>query len=263
MGYPEPLNPNLRRLNPGVFLASTAFSIRDTLHLGNRMAVMNIPDSKKLIVWSALPMCDAVENALNEAANGKLEEHEVTAAIVPNREHSMAAMSMKERFPNLMLIGPPNIKNSKPVLLDYEFKWEDGDRIMNGTELNPALKGYDFLFLKGHKNNEIVVLDKANKTLFVSDLIMNIPFNGKNQDQYPGIEQNKGLAGYLTQRLNSDSWFGRYIFSNRLFPYTPENSAALKTLMTMDFDTIVLSHGNVIEKDAKEHIKKVYAQHLK
>lgn len=261
MGYPSPLGGITRRLNPYTTIHSTKFSRADTFEFGNRTAIINVPDTNKLIIWSSIPVCRELEKVLEAATNDEPNKFEVIAAIIPDIEHTMAAIDLKKLYPKCLLIGPSGIADKPDLKLDYEFKDEESNVLVDGSKISKDLSNYEFVFLKDHHNRELITFDKTTKILFEADLLFNIPYDGKNDDQYPLVNQNAGWPGFLTQRLNADSIIGRFLFRH-LIPKNEGSSKGLKAVYGLDFDSIVLSHGAIIEKDAKKSFKKVFGPYL-
>jgi hypothetical protein len=253
--YETPLTAVHRKLNQTTVLSGTKFQAMDKINIGNRMAMIRVPNTQDVIVWSPMPQGEEFDKALKTLSVG--EELQVIAGVIPNRHHALCAQALKEKYPNLTLIGPSGINDKPGLKLDYVFEESQGNKVINGSEVNAELSNFDFLYLKGHKNGEVLMVDNSTKTLYESDLLFNVPYDGKNEDQYPGECQNKGLWGMLGARTNYECMLGRH-FSKKLFPKTAENVAALKQLMGMSFDSIVLSHGVIIEKDGKGALHKLF-----
>lgn len=257
MGYPTPFHAIHRRLNPTTVIASVPFSRGDKFEFGNRMAVINIPQTKKLIVWGSLPLGSEFQKAIDNATNDESSNYEIAYGIVPDREHTLAAIDLKKQFPNVFLIGPDGIAGKPDLKLDYTFKDDEANKIVKGESISESLKGFEFLYFNNHTNGEVVMLDKSTKTLFEADLLFNIPYDGVNHDQYPHYNQNRGVFGYLTCFLNGYNTFGR-IIHRRLLKDTPGTRAGVAALLSWDFDSIVMSHGKCCEEGGKELIKKVF-----
>jgi hypothetical protein len=221
------------------------------------MALIKVPGSNDIVVWSAIPVnTDVFTEAMTQ-----LGDVNVLAAIIPDKEHTMAAVDLKKKYPDVFLIGPSGITDKPQLKLDYTFQDHEANRVVPGSSIKPELDNFDFVFLNGHANREVAMVDKTSKTLFEADLLFNIPHNGINKDQYPNSKQNAGFWGFINSRLNPDSRVGRFLHS-KLLKKTPENRQGLKALFSLDFNTVVMSHGVVIEQDGKEAFKKAYGSYL-
>lgn len=254
MVYLNPIGGLTRQYNENIVTHSCEFSvIKDLLEVGARTAIIKIPDTSKVVVWSSIPPSPELTNALETAD----KNFEVAAVIIPDRVHTIAAKPMKELYPSAHLIGP---KDVKAVRLDYMV--ELANEVVSGESLTPELKDFEFIYLPGHKNRELVTFYKPTKTLLAADLLFNVPYDGKT-DQYHNSLQTRGFMGYLLRHLNPDGFFGKFI-SHRLFPDTPENREGLKTVLNWDFDNYIVSHGRNLENgDAKDVLIKNYSEYLK
>lgn len=262
MGYPTPLGGVTRIINKYTTIHSTKFTRKNTFNFGNRTAIINVPETNKLVIWSSIPVGVELQNAIDVATDNQATKYEVFAAIIPDIEHTMAAIDLKKKYPSIFLIGPSGITDKPDLKLDYEFKDTQANTVVKGSSILPELTNFDFVFLNGHHNRELITYDHRTNTLFEADLLFNIPWNGKNSDQYPSENQNKGLAGFVTGILNPDSFVGKFLFK-KLIPATFENKKGIRAVYNeFDFDSIVLSHGCIIEKDAKKKFKQVFGSYL-
>jgi hypothetical protein len=258
MGYPSPLGGVTQRLNPYTVIHSTKFTRGSNLKFGGRTAIITIPDTKKLVIWSSIPVSRELEKTIEEATDNEPGNFEVVAAIVPDTEHTLAASDLKKLYPKMHLIGPSGIKDKPDLKLDYEFTDQEANQVVEGSTISKDLATFQFVFLNGHTNRELVTLDKTTKTLYEADLLFNIPYDGKNHDQYPSENQNAGLAGKATRYLNPESKIGRFMF-RKLLSKNEDTSKGLKAIYDLDFTSIVLSHGVNIDEDAKEKFHKVFS----
>ncbi|CCH47165.1 hypothetical protein BN7_6787 [Wickerhamomyces ciferrii] len=261
-GYPNPLGGITRRLNQTTTIHSTSFKRGSYLNFGNRTAIINIPNTNKLIIWSSIPVGKELESVINEASKSLTGEVEIIAGIIPDKEHTMAAIDLKKKYPNIFLIGPSGITDKPDLKLDYIFQDSEANQIVKGSSILKDLINLDFIFLNGHINKELVTFDKNTHTLFEADLLFNIPWDGnKNPEQYPNFNQNSGMS-FLTRFLNSDSTIGRFLL-RKLIPINPNNQKGIKAIYNeFEFDTIVPSHGAIVEKNGKTEFQKLFCTYL-
>lgn len=262
-GYPIPLGGVSRQLNPTTFIHSVGFTRGPIFNFGNRTAIINIPNTNKLVIWSSIPVGKELEQIIELASKKLVGEVEIIAGILPDKEHTLAGIDLKKKWPNIFLIGPSGITDKPDLKLDYEFKDSEANQVIIGSTILKDLTNLDFVFLNGHANREVVTFDKNTRTLFEADLFFNIPYDGINKDQYPDkSNQNSGLS-FLTRFLNSDSKIGGYL-QRKLIPYTNlNNRKGISAIINeFDFDTIVMSHGSVVEGNGKVEFKKVFGSYL-
>lgn len=223
------------------------------------MALISVPGTKDVIVWSPIPVGAEFDKAVEEFSKG--EKLNLYACIVPDREHTLNTEALKMQYPNLFVIGPSGISDKPNLKLDYTFEDSHANKVVSGSVINTNLSNFDFVFLNGHANGEVVMVDKSTKTLFEADLLFNIPHDGHNEEQYPGVNQNKGIWGYFTRTLNPGSRIGRFTH-HKLLKKTPENVQGLKALLSTDFDSLVMSHGVVQETGGKAFFEKMFGSYL-
>ncbi|KAH3672816.1 hypothetical protein WICMUC_004038 [Wickerhamomyces mucosus] len=263
MGYHTPVGGFTRRLNKDIVIHSCKFSRFNTFEFGNRTAIIRVPNTKKLVVWSSIPIGRELQRAIDLSTDNEDDSssnYEIIAAIIPDIEHTLAAIDLQKQFPNIQLIGPSGISDKPQLKLNYEV--DKSNILIKGDEILSDLKDFQFVWLNGHQNKELVTYFQPTKTLLAADLLFNIPKNGKNEDQYGTQSQVKGLQGWLLQYINPYSWIGRWFF-NSLLDKSKETKSGLQEIYDLDFETIVVSHGSVIEENAKETFKKTFNAFLK
>jgi hypothetical protein len=101
------------------------------------------------------------------------------------------------------------------------------------------------------KLNEFVFLHRPSRTLIVADLVFN--FNVSQQH----------LLGKLFLKLNGiydrvgcSRVFRRSIKDRQAF------SSSITELLQLDFDRLVLGHGAILEKEAKQTLRRAFAADL-
>lgn len=261
-GYPTPLGGVSRQLNPSTVIHSTAFKRGSFLNFGNRTAIINIPNTNKLIVWSSIPVGPELQEVIDLASKNLTGEVEIVAGILPDKEHTMAAIDLKKKYPNIFLIGPSGITDKPDLKLDYTFSDADANQVVKGSSILKDLTNLDFVFLNGHTNREVVTYDKNTSTLFEADLLFNIPWNGVNKEQYPNSNQNSGKS-FLTRFLNPESKVGGFLFRKLIPQGNVNNRKGISAIFNeFEFNSIVMSHGNVIESNGKNEFKKVFGSYL-
>lgn len=257
MVYSKPIGGVTRLLDKFTLIHSAKFDINNN-PIGARMAIIKIPDSNKLILWSSIPVSEELDEAIEKISDGK--DYEIVCGIIPNTHHAMSAVGIKDKYPNLKMIGPVGITDKPELKLDYEFKREEANQIIEGSQILPELSNLQFIYLSGHKNHELVTFDKNTKNLFVADLLFNIPWNGINEDQYPGECQTRGLRGFYLGAFNPNWFLGRF-FMRKLFPFKPWNQEGFSKLMELDFNSIILPHGLIVPNNGKETLNKVFSDY--
>ncbi|KHC80604.1 hypothetical protein MGS_02210 [Candida albicans P78042] len=277
MGYPPNFKIVTKSLTENILLASTAFSRVDKFNFGARMAVFKFPQSNKIILWSPLPYTPQVIDVLTKFTNNTNESNlNIAYVIIPDREHNLAAKSYKEKFPGCKLIGMEGLDENS-LKLDYKFlksmgnkvlKNDDLRQIFNDSDSGLIVDNFEFVYLPNHANQELVVFDKSSSTLFEADLLFNLGVPGSTSgetilEQYsPELGFPKGFNphsgwSFITRYLQPYSKVGRFLF-RKLVDINHSKPGLEAIYNSWDFKTIVMCHGNIITKDAKEAFKHVF-----
>lgn len=277
MGYPPNFKIVTKSLTENILLASTAFSRVDKFNFGARMAVFKFPQSNKIILWSPLPYTPQVIDVLTKFTNNTNESNlNIAYVIIPDREHNLAAKSYKEKFPGCKLIGMEGLDENS-LKLDYKFiklmgnkvlKNDDLRQIFNDSDSGLIVDNFEFVYLPNHANQELVVFDKSSSTLFEADLLFNLGVPGSTLgetilEQYsPELGFPKGFNphsgwSFITRYLQPYSKVGRFLF-RKIVDINHSKPGLEAIYNSWDFKTIVMCHGNIITKDAKEAFKHVF-----
>lgn len=261
MTYPSPLKVISRRLTDNIVLSSTAFKRFDKLNFGARMALFHY--GNRIIVWSAIPYGEEVDKALS-LLTGK-NQNLVAYLVIPDNEHTMAAASFKQTFPEMKIIASLGVNLGPATPIDYVISEPHvivgkSALLTLGIEDQAILDNFEFVYLPHHGNQELVMFDKQSKTLFEADLLFNLRLDqrleqfGTELGFAPDFNPHGGWS-YLTRYLNPDSKVGGFLL-NRLAK--PASAPGLKNIYLWNFDRIVMCHGNVIEQNGREEFKKVF-----
>lgn len=265
MGYPNPLKVSTRKITDNVVTSSCAFQLLDRINFGGRMALISQNDN--IIVWSAMPYGEEVENALKLLV-GERESYNVSHLIIPNTEHVMAAKSFKKKYPNLKIIASEAVELGESCPIDYKLTTKDGNKVIDSTILEEIgikdsviTENFEFVYLPFHKNKELVAFDKTSKTIFEADLLSNLDPKQKLEQFSPetGFPENffphLGWS-FLTRYLQPYSKVGA-ILANRLNRGV-KGAEGIKAIYGWNFERIIMCHGNIIEQGAKDAFAATY-----
>lgn len=156
---------------------------------------------------------------------------DVTDIIAPNLFHCAGIPLANRVFPQAKVWGPPGAMKLKP-----EISWTNE----LSTKDWPYKEELTLLPLRGMpKLNEHVFIHKASRTLIVTDLVFN-------------LTQAKGFGAWVV--LNMFGTYRRFGVS-RLFMQSVKNkddfADSMSELFQYDFNCIVMSHGDIVEKNGK------------
>ncbi|RLV87046.1 hypothetical protein JA9_000768 [Meyerozyma sp. JA9] len=270
MGYPSPLKVATRKLNDDVVISSCPFSVRNLFHLGARMACIN--SNGKIVIWSPLPYGPHVIEAL-QLLTGKTSsdprDYDVTHIVVANLQHDVGVRSVQPQFPQSKVIAAHTL-NYDP--LDYKLTKELGNKPVKLQDIAAAngdtISGYenlDFIYLSKHQNRELVVYENKHKILFESDVLV---ISG---DRSSGTLEQYSEATGFPKGYNPHT--GRAVFGNLLYPQGwisqwlqrrlngfkfPEGIEGCRAILSWDIETIVPSHGNLVDSNGGEVLRQVF-----
>lgn len=264
--YPNPLKASIKNLNDNIVTVSTAFTRAHTMNFGARMSLFNYND--QIVVWSAVPYGEEVTKALKQLT-GKQEDFNVTYLIVPDVEHTMAAKSFKEKYPELKIIAMEGVTLGG-TKIDFKISDKYGNQLLDKDKLKEIgikddviLNNFEMCYLPNHVNKELVLFDMNSKYLFQADLLLNLGPKGTKLEQYSpatGYPENfnpHGGLSYLTRLTHPGSNFFKNTVNKMLKINQPQNKEGIKIIYNWDFTKMVPCHGNVVE-DGKSMFKKYF-----
>lgn len=164
---------------------------------------------------------------------------DVIAIVAPSAFHNNWLVQAKNRFRRAELWGVAGLEKRNPAV--HCDKLFTRDAWPYEAELIPLpLAAVEAM-------NEVVLLHRESKSLIVMDLVFN-------------IKKPKGLLGPLIFRL-----FDTYkkLAVSKMFAGKITDKAAFKksieTVLSMDFERLVMAHGEIIASGAKPRLREAFA----
>lgn len=262
MSYPSPFKATIEKLAENTVVALAGFKRFGKVNFGARMALFHYNNS--VIVWLAFPYGEEVERAVEQLTNNK--NTPISHMIIPDREHTMAAKSFKEKFPDLKILAGEGVEcGFKP---DYVISKSDAHTVLDKARLTQLgidaaiADNFQFVFLPHHANQELVAYDVNLKIVYEADLLFNLRTDEKMQQFSPEVgfpEQENPFGGwsFVGRYMNPDSKVGRFMQTK--IADVPLSAEGLRNIYGWDFDTMVMCHGNILRNGAKEQFKKLFA----
>lgn len=244
MPYPSIIGGVSRFLTPEILIHSSEFTRGPVVKFGARMALIKLPNDN-VVVWSALPLGPEATRCLEQIS----PYGAITHLIMPDKEHTMAAPKWVAKYPSIAAVGVEGI--TATPMLGGEFTLAVANKILKGKELAAVLTGnnaqdlvnnFEFVYLPGHINRELVMFHPRTKTLFEADLMFNIQ---RESEQYGGADPTTGWS-YITRFLNPYSKVGSK-FIGATLAKSDENKRGIAAIDSWDFERIVMCHGEIIE----------------
>lgn len=160
--------------------------------------------------------------------------------ISTNLRHHLALKSWLDKYPQAQVIGTWGLGDKKKadgVKVAYEFTPQKptADAVGLPPEVSAVL---DFAYIPVRRIHEIVVYHKPSRTMFVTDMLLNLPSRKQYQDS--GIE----AAGVLTNLFTADSYLTRAWAAIRGSYIQPPAAARI---INWGAERMILAHGDPIE----------------
>lgn len=195
---------------------------------GTRMTVIRLQDGR-LIIHSPVAIDDAEASELEALG-------EVSWIVAPNLFHHLFIEAFRARFPEAALVAPEDLKKKQPGakidhVLSEDFAVTWGDEIA-------AVK------IDGMpKVQEHVLLHRASRTLIICDYFFNFSRPASAWARF-FLWMSAALGGPRQSRLF------RFMIKDRA-----AFSASNDRVLALDFDRVLLPHGELIETGGKAAIQ--------
>lgn len=212
------------------------------LSVGTRMTVISLTNGE-LIVISPIQVDDLTIDQINKLGN-------VSYIIVPNLYHHLFAASFKAIYPNALLLASPGLESKRPDLLIDKFL-PDVDNIFKNEVEYLLFDGISTFGLSGTALlHEFVFFHQASKTLVLTDTAFHFDdsFSATTQLVAKLIGGYKKLSPSLLEK-----------FATR---ETEKVKQSVQSVLTWDFDRVIMAHGSVLENDGKRQFKEGYERFL-
>ena len=193
------------------------------LEIGARMAIIRLRGNR-LWLQSPVRFDAATAEAIKQLGT-------VDALLAPNKMHYRFLAEAKARFPDARVYAAPGLKKKRPELpIDVEVGGP-------GSELPEE---FDWHVVGGMPGlNEVVLLHRASRTLIASDLIFHF----------------LSSESWLTRTyLKLNGGYGRAVQTKLLRSMVKDRAAFAASrdlILTWEFDRVIVSHGELLERNAK------------
>jgi hypothetical protein len=193
-----------------------------------RMTIVRRRDGD-LWVHSPTPLSQKVESEVNSL--GKVSE-----IVAPNNHHHRSLLEWARAFPDASIFLARGLPAKLPGLSDYRLIEEAAANVWT-DDLEVAVMSGVSLF------DECVFFHPASRSLIVTDLVQN----------YAGSSRPTGLMYHLI--FKPLGYKGTIVAPPLRFDWVVEDRSALERFITTveswPFSRIIVTHGDVIESDAK------------
>ena len=220
----------LRALGPDIWVVDQAQRYFG-LEVGCRMTVVRLADGA-LWVHSAITLDDELRSQLDALGP-------VRYVVAPNRVHYLRAGDTVKAYPGSRLWIAPGVEKKRPELAFGTFLTDDAPPEWSASLAQAHFRGRPF-------ENEFVFCHGASRTLIMCDLAFNF------SARFPLATRmfTWVIGGYGEFR------------PSRLDPLLIRDRRAsresLEKILSWDFDTVVVAHGEVLEHDGREALRRGY-----
>lgn len=194
----------------------------------SRMTVVRLANGN-LFIHSPCEIDEITKSLIERIGN-------VEFIVAPGSYHYLYIESAQKAFPDAETFICPGIERKKP---EIEFDWLLSDRPDERWE-----NDFDQVLVRGNKIIwEVAFYHKSTRTLILVDLIENIT------DETEGVSWTLKLWWKLVFRMwNNPKPAPEYQLG---WKDKKAASKSLKRILDWDFERIIISHGDLIEENAK------------
>jgi len=209
----------------------------------HRMIAIRLSNGN-VVLYSMVPLDDALQYEL--MVLGK-----VSFIIVPNKLHMNFLKEYMEKFPEAVVYVPPG--TLVPVdILDKVKLLQNHTESGWSEEMDQVLTAGNSFF------TEVILYHKESKILIVADLLVNLPASVFTPENQVVVTPEATVISITTQLFTMDPADDRPKLSDEHQKYCTdarEFSTFVERIMLIDFDTIVMTFGDIIDRSAKQILK--------
>lgn len=186
-------------------------------------------------------------------------------------EHHIFISEWAKQYPDAKIIGPQGLPEKRAKADDPKIGKETFTVVFTKenkreTKISSEFDAdFDYEYVDGHGNLELVFNFKPERVLIQADLLFNLPAieqysrvaeaempkNSVADKLFTGVQSTAGDAKWMKR-------FNWYLAAKD----RPSYNDSLKTIEQWDFDTIIPCHGDVVEGHGKDVFRKVFNWHL-
>jgi len=206
------------------------------VEVGTRMSVVRLGDGS-LVLHSPVALEEALRKALQALGCPRY-------AVAPNRFHHLFVGEYRQAFADVKLLAAPGLAEKRT---DLRF-----DAVLPGGAPAEWAGELDCEHFQGLPiMGEVAFCHRASRTLLLCDLAFN-------------IGRTAPLATRIAFRLvGGYGRFGPTLLEKLLVRDRAAARASLERILAWDFDRVVVTHGDVLEKGGREALRAGYAWLLK
>ncbi|KAK9457137.1 hypothetical protein V1511DRAFT_492788 [Dipodascopsis uninucleata] len=176
--------------------------------IGARSTFINLSRSNSIFLIAPMPYDDDSEALVGQKS--------VKYILAPDILHHLAIKSWKEHFPDAIIIGPEGLrakKASEGIHVDYEVSTANAVIRASdfGLQDQEVEEEFQFVYLPGHQNKELVTVHLPTKTMIEADLLFNLPAH--EQYSKSSVSYKSGIFNRIFNHMHPGSKFHSFLVS--------------------------------------------------
>ena len=201
-------------------------------NIGARMTLFKLA-AGDLIIHDPIPLTPEVRQEIDDFGR-------VRAVISPNDFHHLYVKDFMAAYLEAEFLGSPGLRTKRP---DLKFS-----RYFSDEYIPEWKEELDFVVYRGSKDfHEVVFYHPQTKTLVLTDLAMNIQrkcgFKESMIFRFLGV-YHKFTSSRILKSVTKNRVLGR---------------EAVRKILHWQFENVIVSHGSVINNDARNQIRQAFA----
>jgi glyoxylase-like metal-dependent hydrolase (beta-lactamase superfamily II) len=212
--------------------------------------------------------------ALTEDAKAKIAEMggNVGYIIALDIEHHIFISEWAKAFPDAKIIGPEGLPEKRAKQSDDKIGKEKFSVVFTKDKKSEIRisdefdADFDYEYMDGHANREIVFFYRPEKVLVQADLIFNLPATEQYSKVPEAERQNSSIPAKAFAGIQSTEGDAKWMKRFQWYFAGKDRASfidSIKRIEQWDFNTIIPCHGDVMEGNGKEIFHKVFEWHLK
>jgi hypothetical protein len=201
--------------------------------IGCRMTIVRIGGD--LLLHSPVPLEPATRSALDSIGR-------VRWIVGPNRVHHFWLGDYARAYPEALLCGAPGLAEKRR---DLRFRG-----VLDDAQPPPWGPSVRIALLRGAPSlNELAFFHPASRTLVLTDLAFNVQPDG-------------GRARLFHRLVGATGRFGPHRIVRLAIRDPRAAGRSLQAIRAWDFDRVIVSHGDVLERGGKAAFETAFARWL-
>ncbi|KAF4994346.1 hypothetical protein FGRMN_5854 [Fusarium graminum] len=255
----------IRNVTPNIATFSVPFSRFGKVKIGGRGTVVKLT-SGGLAVFSPVALTKATQTKVTEMGG------DVRYIVALDYEHHIFISEWAKEYPSAKIIGPEGLPEKRakttddPKIGHEEFAVVFTKEKKREIKVDPEFDAdFDYEYVDGHANLEIVFLYKPERVLIQADLLFNLPpteqYSKVPEAEVPGDGAVGKLFSCVQNPRGDTKWLQRfnwYVLAKNRESFND----SMACIAQWDFTTMIPCHGDVLEGDGKEVFMKVFDWHL-